>query len=34
MGEAITNKQSIIEYDPNNKVSESYIKFAEEWEEL
>ncbi|PKM52499.1 MAG: chromosome partitioning protein ParA [Firmicutes bacterium HGW-Firmicutes-7] len=34
MGEAITNKQSIIEYNPKNKVSESYIKFAEEWEDL
>lgn len=31
-GEAITNKKSIIEYDPRNKVSESYTKFALEWE--
>jgi len=31
MGEAILNKQSIIEYEPNNKVAIAYKDFAEEW---
>ena len=30
-GEAILNKQSVIEYDPKNKVSEAYQYFAWEW---
>jgi len=30
-GEAILNRKSIIEYDPKNKVSEAYLKFADEW---
>jgi chromosome partitioning protein len=31
-GEAIVNKKSIIEYDPKNKVAQSYERFAKEWE--
>lgn len=31
-GEAIANEQSIIEYDPRNKVAIKYKEFAKEWE--
>lgn len=30
-GEAILNKQSVIEYDPRNKVAQAYKDFAREW---
>ncbi|OZV13475.1 chromosome partitioning protein ParA [Tissierella sp. P1] len=33
VGEAIMNRKSIIEYNPKNKVSESYKDFAREWRE-
>lgn len=33
-GEAILNRKSIIEYQPKNKVSEAYLKFADEWKEV
>lgn len=33
-GEAILNKQSVIEYDSKNKVSEAYQYFAWEWSEV